>query len=210
MVFITSIDPPQDVRHRQENVKAYVNGQLLDSGCLLIAESCLSWLMPSGMGFSIEYPSVTMHAISRDLTSFSEQCLCIMLDSESLQPEGDGDREATSTQLRFAPDDSNALTVMFETMSACQRLHPDVDNSDNEGTEDENESDLDLMPEDDQIIFHRSEPCVVYGNSGDSAGQVHHLETGVGQLMSNGDSLNGHNVDLMVENGDQFEDAEDE
>lgn len=55
-----------------------------------------------------------------------------------------------------------------------------------EGTEDENESDLDLMPEDDQIIFHRSEPCVVYGNSGDSAGQVHHLETGVGQLMSNG------------------------
>lgn len=58
-----------------------------------------------------------------------------------------------------------------------------------EGTEDENESDLDLMPEDDQIIFHQSEPRVVYGNSGDSADEVHHLETGVGELMSNGGEL---------------------
>lgn len=38
MVFVTRIEPPQDVRHRQENTKAYINCQALDTGSLLIAE----------------------------------------------------------------------------------------------------------------------------------------------------------------------------
>ena len=38
MVFVTMIELPQDVRHRQENTKAYINCQALDTGSLLIAE----------------------------------------------------------------------------------------------------------------------------------------------------------------------------
>lgn len=211
MVFVTRIEPPQDVRHRQENTKAYINCQALDTGSLLIAESCLAWVTTSGMGFSVEYPAITMHAISRDLSRFPEECLCVILDN-TLGPEVDGSgessaTESSATELRFAPEDTSALTSMFQVMSACQRLHPDLEvDDDEEDAEDENESDLDLMPEDDQVIFQCSEPAIQYEHS-NGAGDVQHLEAAVGQLMSNGGT---HHTDMEVpsDNEDQFEDAE--
>lgn len=61
-----------------------------------------------------------------------------------------------------------------------------------EDAEDENESDLDLMPEDDQVIFQCSEPAIQYEHS-NGAGDVQHLEAAVGQLMSNGGEFNQSN-----------------
>ena len=34
----------------------------------------------TGLGFSVEYPTITMHAISRDRSSFESECLFAVLD----------------------------------------------------------------------------------------------------------------------------------
>jgi len=57
-------------------------------------------------------------------------------------------------------------------------------------TEDENEDDLDLMPEDDQVIFQCSEPPAIELAVCDGAHDVQHLEAAVGRLMSNGGEFN--------------------
>jgi len=34
----------------------------------------------TGLGFSVEYPTITMHAVSRDRSSFESECLFAVLD----------------------------------------------------------------------------------------------------------------------------------
>lgn len=45
--------------------------------------SQLSWVNNgSGKGFSLEYPHIALHAISRDLQTYPQECLYMMLDSK--------------------------------------------------------------------------------------------------------------------------------
>ncbi|KAI1288454.1 Methylosome subunit pICln [Halotydeus destructor] len=72
----------EDVSHCEAETLAYFRSQLLGSGNLYIAKSRLYWLAgDSGQGFSLEYPSISLHAVSRDRTSFEHECLYLMLDS---------------------------------------------------------------------------------------------------------------------------------
>ena len=44
--------------------------------------SRLSWCdLASGKGFSLEYPSISLHAISRDTSQFPQECIYCMMDS---------------------------------------------------------------------------------------------------------------------------------
>jgi hypothetical protein len=36
----------------------------------------------TGEGFSLEYPHISLHAVSRDLSSFPQECLYLMLDAD--------------------------------------------------------------------------------------------------------------------------------
>ena len=40
----------------------------------------LAWLNDNGEGFTLDYPAISLHAISRDTSSFPHQCLYLMLD----------------------------------------------------------------------------------------------------------------------------------
>lgn len=42
--------------------------------------SRVSWVGENSAGFSLEYPSVALHAVSRDLSSFPQECLYLMID----------------------------------------------------------------------------------------------------------------------------------
>ena len=44
--------------------------------------SRLSWVGENGQGFSLEYPAITIHAISRDLNTFPKECIYIMVDGD--------------------------------------------------------------------------------------------------------------------------------
>ncbi|XP_059421345.1 methylosome subunit pICln-like isoform X9 [Carassius carassius] len=155
MVVLKSLHPPSEgVRLQQPDTTAFVDGKRLGSGTLFVAEAHLSWFDGSGMGFCLEYPSISLHAVSRDLSAFPEEHLYVMvnaklddeaeaeqLDKASDDEESNSDDEdsGTITEIRFVPSDKAALEPMFSSMCDCQALHPDPDDVDTDDDDYEGE-----------------------------------------------------------------------
>ncbi|KAM5245742.1 methylosome subunit pICln isoform 3-T3 [Ctenodactylus gundi] len=144
MSFLMSFQPPgaaEGLRQQQPDTEAVLNGKALGTGTLYIAESRLSWLDGSGLGFSLEYPTISLHAVSRDLSAYPREHLYVMVNAkfgdDSKDPldaeegESDDDTEPV-TEFRFVPSDKAALEAMFTAMCECQALHPDPDDSDSD------------------------------------------------------------------------------
>ena len=144
MVVLTSFPPPVDgIRHQQSNTSVLMNERNLGKGTLYIAESRVSWVnSSSGEGFSLEYPHICLHAISRTPV----ECLYMMLDT-SISPklgdedvDNDDDKEDDedeneddeNTVMKFLPDDTASLDAMYQAMSQCQALNPDPQDSDSD------------------------------------------------------------------------------
>ncbi|XP_076846929.1 methylosome subunit pICln [Brachyhypopomus gauderio] len=161
MVLLKGLSPPSEgVRLEQAETAAVLGGKRLGAGTLYITEANLSWFDGSGMGFSLDYPSISLHAISRDPSAYPQEHLYVMvnkkLDDENEaemqerapddegEDEGDDDSEdEVITEIRFVPSDKAALESMFSAMCDCQALHPDPEDvdsdSDFEGEEGEAE-----------------------------------------------------------------------
>lgn len=130
MVILTSFPPPEEgIRHREDATAAFIQSRGLGKGTLYIAESRVSWVGQDSSGFSLEYPSVALHALSRDLQAFPEECLYLMIDGdlgEEEEPNENGeDEERPASEIRFVPEDKSHLEAMYRAMSECQALHPD-------------------------------------------------------------------------------------
>ncbi|XP_072550944.1 methylosome subunit pICln isoform X2 [Salminus brasiliensis] len=150
MVLLKCLPPPSEgVRHQQAETSAVLDGKRLGTGTLYVAESRLSWLDGSGMGFSLEYPSISLHAISRDVSAYPQEHLYVMvnkkLDDENeaemqeRAPDDEGEEESDDdsedgviTEIRFVPTDKAALESMFSAMCECQALHPDPEDEDSD------------------------------------------------------------------------------
>ncbi|ERE78199.1 methylosome subunit pICln-like protein [Cricetulus griseus] len=101
----------------------------------------LSWLDGSGLGFSLEYPTISLHAVSRDPNAYPREHLYVMVNAkfgeeskESLsdEDEEDGDDVEPIAEFRFVPSDKSALEAMFTAMCECQALHPDPEDEDSD------------------------------------------------------------------------------
>ncbi|MFT7803109.1 methylosome subunit pICln isoform X1 [Arapaima gigas] len=160
MVQLRSFPPPSTgVRLQQEDTAAVLDDKELGAGTLYVAESRLSWFNGAGMGFSLEYPSIGLHAISRDLSAYPQEHLYVMVngkleeeceaeaekqdDGDESDSEGDDDSQVI-TEIRFVPSDKSALEPMFAAMCDCQALHPDPEDADSDDDFDGEE----LEPED--------------------------------------------------------------
>ncbi|XP_041055959.1 methylosome subunit pICln isoform X2 [Carcharodon carcharias] len=147
MVFLRCFPPPAEgVRLQQSEIAAVLDGKGLGTGTLYIAESRLSWFDGSGMGFSLEYPTISLHAVSRDATVYPQEHLYVMVNAklgeecketnmDEKAPGGeeeDDDDTDPITEVRFVPVDKTALEPMFTAMCDCQALHPDPDDTDSE------------------------------------------------------------------------------
>lgn len=103
--------------------------------------SVLIYMAASGRGIQVEYPSITLHAISRAESGPSIYC---QLDESAPSPENSGDDVDTEMrELTIVPQaptartldvsiqlDSHMLTrktvePIFEALSICAALHPD-------------------------------------------------------------------------------------
>ncbi|XP_077556035.1 chloride nucleotide-sensitive channel icln isoform X2 [Haemaphysalis longicornis] len=130
MVILTSFPPPEEgIRHREDATTAFIQSRGLGKGTLYIAESRVSWVGQDSSGFSLEYPSVALHALSRDLQAFPEECLYLMIDGdlgEEQEPNENGeDEERPASEIHFVPEDKSHLEAMYRAMTECQALHPD-------------------------------------------------------------------------------------
>uniref|UniRef100_A0A8C5VJ59 Methylosome subunit pICln n=1 Tax=Microcebus murinus TaxID=30608 RepID=A0A8C5VJ59_MICMU len=111
MSFLKSFSPPgpaEGLRQQQPDTEAVLNGKGLGTGTLYIAESRLSWLDGSGLGFSLEYPTISLHAVSRDLNAYPREHLYVMVNAKF------------------------GVEAMFTAMCECQALHPDPEDEDSD------------------------------------------------------------------------------
>ncbi|EFN80649.1 methylosome subunit pICln [Harpegnathos saltator] len=144
MVVLSNFLTPQEgIRHEEQNTTVYINDREVGKGTFYITESVLSWVnSDTQQGFSLEYPHISLHAISRDEQVHPRQCLYVMVDGKVdlpdmpllLSPDNsseneDDDEDTPITEMRFAPDNTNNLELMFQAMNACQALHPDPQDS---------------------------------------------------------------------------------
>ncbi|KAM3616382.1 uncharacterized protein V6R79_017026 [Siganus canaliculatus] len=155
MVLMKNLRPPTEgVRHEQAETTAVMDGQKLGCGTLYVAETRLSWFDGSGLGFCLEYPTISLHAISRDVSTYPQEHLYVMVngklgdgneaemtekaagdaeeDDGSDSQDDDDDEEEAITELRFVPSDKAALEPMFSAMCECQALHPDPEDDDSD------------------------------------------------------------------------------
>ncbi|XP_029536778.1 methylosome subunit pICln-like [Oncorhynchus nerka] len=152
MVLLRSVPPPTEgVRHEQGETTAVLDGKGLGTGTLYVAETRLSWFDGSGMGFSLEYPTISLHAISLDLSAYPQEHLYVMVNAklnDEMQENAHDDEEDEEdecegiTEIRFVPSDKAALESMFSAMCECQALHPDPDDEDSNGDFDGDEYDV--------------------------------------------------------------------
>ncbi|KAJ2485969.1 hypothetical protein IWW37_005778 [Coemansia sp. RSA 2050] len=86
-------------------------------------------------GFSIDYPTIVIHAVSRDADPVGAHLYC-QLDGPfpgCAKPDSGSDEEDEDKQfaeLRFIPEDEQLLDDMFKAMSDCAALNPDDERSD--------------------------------------------------------------------------------
>lgn len=156
MVVLTSLGPPAEgVRHKEESTNVYFNSRSLGRGTLYISEARVSWVADvAGRGFSLEYPHIALHAVSKDLTNFHSECLYLMIDvrffdsegtptpeSSDMDNEDEIDEDTGMTEVRFVPEDKTHLDSMFQAMSDCQALHPDPEDNDSPNEEEDEHGD---------------------------------------------------------------------
>lgn len=114
---LTSISPPTEgVRHKQSETSAFVGENEFGLGTLYISESFLIWISNDGRGFSLPYPSISMHAISRDTRNFSHPCIYIILDSPD---EKIGSHE-TNVNVRCFADKMAACSLKTDSTTAAK------------------------------------------------------------------------------------------
>mmetsp|Transcript_35786 Transcript_35786/g.93639 ORF Transcript_35786/g.93639 Transcript_35786/m.93639 type:complete len:270 (+) Transcript_35786:131-940(+) len=93
-------------------------------GDLLISEESVTWWSEAGgTGFELRYPSLALHAISRD-GGVASGAPCIYC--QVYRPGGDGETD----ELRLIPADRASLDTIYAALSECQALYPDEDEGD--------------------------------------------------------------------------------
>lgn len=108
------------------NTTMYVDGVLLGTGLLSIREDFITWANEVADTRLLQYPKLSMHAVSRDLTQFPHPCiLCLLNLSEDA---GDGELEEDPLEeVRFVPEQSSQLQRIYSAIAEGQNLHPDPD-----------------------------------------------------------------------------------
>lgn len=129
----------------QPLTRAFMQEQDLGTGLLKIDENEVRWEGEEGRLLSLCYPSIVLHAISRDTAAFPHHCIFLLWERPLEPPAAeDGEEETMTTELRLVPPDADCLEGMFETISEFQKLYPDPELSDSEGEGEEEGESVDL------------------------------------------------------------------
>uniref|UniRef100_A0A2I2Y5C6 Methylosome subunit pICln n=1 Tax=Gorilla gorilla gorilla TaxID=9595 RepID=A0A2I2Y5C6_GORGO len=157
------------------DTKAVLNRKVLLTGTLYIADSHLSWLDSSGLGFSLEYTTISLLALSRDQSDCLGEHLYVMVsdkfeeskESVADEEEEDSDDVELIAEFIFVPSDKSALGAMFTAMCECQALHPDPEDEDEDDYDGE-EHDVEIIPltAEGQATLERLEEISQYNMAG--------------------------------------------
>lgn len=114
-------------------------------GTLWVTDDSISFLpnepaSSSSRGFQLDYPSLSLHAISRTLppamssTSNSDQgCVYCQIDSSTQEGIQEDEDEGELTEMWIVPLQAQDLDALFESLSYCGSLHPSAGAEDDAG-----------------------------------------------------------------------------
>ncbi|KAJ3758467.1 regulator of volume decrease after cellular swelling-domain-containing protein [Lentinula raphanica] len=138
---VSFTDIPPVLRHKEEPVSVTFEPTLdgfseedAKEGVLYVLESVLVFMSKTGKGFQIEYPSITLHAVSRGDTPPSIYCQLDESFAKTMN-EGEENEEPEDMDMRvlnIIPSRVESLDPIFEALSLCAALHPDPPGSDDE------------------------------------------------------------------------------
>jgi len=130
---MVTVDVPEQegLVHTESNATLFFGDRNRGSGTLYITENYILW---KGTGendtLTLEYPSISLHAISRDTANFPHECLYLLLESPESVSEDERDPEAEVTEVRLVPQNESSIKAMYDAVTECQELHPDPEDED--------------------------------------------------------------------------------
>uniref|UniRef100_A0A4W6FHS1 Methylosome subunit pICln n=1 Tax=Lates calcarifer TaxID=8187 RepID=A0A4W6FHS1_LATCA len=212
MVLLKNLHPPTEgVRHEQAETTAVMDGQRLGCGTLYVAETRLSWFDGSGMGFCLEYPTIGLHAISRDVSAYPQEHLYVMVNGklsgeEKLHAEM-AEKPGRITEIRFVPSDKAALESMFSDDDSDNDFEGEEYDVEEHGHADiptfyTCDEGLSSLTQEGQATLERLE-----GMLAQSVAQQYHM-AGVRTEESKPEFEDGMEVDAAAMEAGQFEDAD--
>mmetsp|Transcript_42361 Transcript_42361/g.76889 ORF Transcript_42361/g.76889 Transcript_42361/m.76889 type:complete len:186 (+) Transcript_42361:56-613(+) len=123
----------EEVRHSEQRTKLYVSKTFEGEGVLHLTTQRVVWLSAQDgqKGIAMDYPFITVHAVSRDTSAFPEPCLYCQLRTED-NGEEEEEEDSEVPELRFVPADPARLQQIFFTFSEMAALNPDPNDEQNE------------------------------------------------------------------------------
>jgi len=136
----------EELRLSEPRVRLYAGQNLEGEGVLHLTTRQIVWLNGQNptAGYAMDYPFVTLHAISRDKSAWPEHCLYCQLRTEE---NDDNEDEPEIPELRFVPADAGHLQQIFAVFSELSAMNPDPADEQAEGNSDlDDDSDDDGQP----------------------------------------------------------------
>ena len=91
-------------------------------GTLYISDARVSWVGIHSQGFSLEYPHIALHAVSRDLTQFHQECLYLMIDVRLVDETGTPMSTPTSSDAGSDSENEVSRELLFTMPINCSLL----------------------------------------------------------------------------------------
>ena len=108
--------------------------------------SHVCWVNTTGQGCTLPYPAISLHAVSKDISSFPHPCLYLMVDGllmgeiQEVTKEGGGEGDASTEdrteeeeremgavrEVRFVPDNADACKFVLSLEKFLRRLRSNV------------------------------------------------------------------------------------
>ncbi|KAK1431577.1 hypothetical protein QVD17_08037 [Tagetes erecta] len=126
----------EELMHVQPNVSIVIANRSPQSpGTLYISTKQVVWLSDTEItkGYSVDFFSVSLHAVSRDPEAFESPCLYMQIDtgdegdeSESCDSESSETLDLSKiTEMRLVPSDPMQLDTIFNIFCQCAELNPE-------------------------------------------------------------------------------------
>jgi len=139
------LDGDEELKFSAQRVKLNDGQNFIGEGVLHLTTRRVVWLhsQNGSLGLAMDYPFVTLHALSTDKDAWPEPCLYCQLKVEEMDGD-DEDDEPDIPELRFVPCDATYLPSMFSVFSEMSALNPDpADEQANATDSDEDDDDDD-------------------------------------------------------------------
>lgn len=134
--LIFSVQPGPFVAEANESVRLVLEGvtatfgafSRLGSGTLRVTSTRVAFHpgANSDVGYIIQYPRISLHAVCRDDAAVPQPCLYCQV---ALLPDANADAsaECITEDVYFAPAAGSDLEGLFAAVTACAELWPDAD-----------------------------------------------------------------------------------